>query len=70
MEQVQLQQISQNKSQCDNKTDDSTFGKTHNWTRLSLILITYVLFVLTLGFNFLQSLFWTSKSGTSYRESS
>jgi hypothetical protein len=58
MEQIQLQQINQKNTEA----KDLEFGKRHEWKRLSLILITYVFFILALGFNFLQSLFWTPKS--------
>ena len=47
---------------CNEEKKDCEFGKTHEFKRLSLILLTYVFFVLTLGFNFLQSLFWTPSS--------
>ena len=35
--------------------DDPDFGKEHDWKRVVLILVTYVFFVLTLGFNFIPT---------------
>ena len=62
MEHVQLQKINHNNTIEDKANSDSEFGKRHEWKRLSLILVTYVLFILALAFNFLQSLFWTPTS--------
>ena len=45
------------------KHDDPEFGKEHDFKRLSLILITYIFFVLALAFNSLQSIAWTPTSG-------
>lgn len=43
--------------------DDPEFGKEHEWKRLSLMLICYILFVVALAFNSLQGAFWAPYNG-------
>ncbi len=43
--------------------DDPEFGKEHEWKRLSMMLISYIFFILALGFNSMQSLFWAPGNG-------
>lgn len=43
--------------------DDPEFGKNHEWKRLSLILVSHIFFILTLGFSSLESFFWAPNNG-------
>ena len=44
------------------KSDDDNFGKEHEWKRVGLIIGMIVMFIITLGFNTLSSLFYTPNS--------
>jgi hypothetical protein len=44
------------------KSGDENFGKEHEWKRLGLIIGMIVMFIITLGFNSLQSVFYSPNS--------
>ena len=43
--------------------DDPEFGKEHEWKRLSLMLIQFIFFIITLGFNGISQIFWAPNNG-------
>ena len=50
-EEFQLNPVATNQ----NRNNDCSFGKYHEWKRLSLIIATSILFILTLIFNYFAS---------------
>ena len=50
------------KSEKSEKSDKQEYGKEHDWRKLSLVLFTIISFIIAVGFNSLQSVFYSSNT--------